>query len=1134
MTCKSLKPGFCIGDLRFCLFRAIVTVPVVLSSKFLSRCFRCAQNCFGVRTEIHASAVDRPPHGQQRKYEERAANHIRAIARFCSQQLIFGFALPRAARSKTRTCPGLHIFHPSGVSVSGFADNLAISSVLLEPNAVFELKHPFRLATVTGVLLILSVAASVASTNSVWSVHEWRTTDGLPNNDITGLAQTSDGFLWMATSSQTGLTRFDGVHFENIPLPRVMAEKNEKTTTLLQSRSGGLWVGMDHGAVVYFNGGTPEIFTNALPDESALSLIEQGHGILWVLFRGGDVCRIETNNVTHFGPGDGLPPRYQTWLTTDSQDHLWFAKSTYAGVFEDEHFKTLVRLPWAAGGIAPASDGGVWVGSNGHLFHCDMNGNLRDCGKFASQPFHHSTPLLEDARHAVWIGTGSQGLFCYDGSGFQNVAVSHHEILKLLEDREQNLWVGTRGEGLSRVHPLTVKLEGPESGLPSDPIQSLCQDTNGWLWAVAQNGSVLCQSNGIWNTPPFQEGMGTPSSVAAGADGSVWIGTQSGMLHRWQGGQLTTWRQSDGLAGRLIHSLFVANSGDVWVGEENPEAIQRFSGGKFYTFSVPEKLRVIRAMTEDSSGNIWIGSSAGTLLRIAGDKMDDETAQTTGQPIAVRCLYPTPDGALWIGYAGGGVGRLKDGHFKRISAADGLSDGNISQILADGRGWMWFGADSGIFKARQQNLEDVAEGRAARVECIRCAQDLPALQANFGRSSDALRSRDGRLWMPMLTALAVINPVDISEDETPANPLVEQVLVDDAVFATYGGVVPAHDVVDLKTSGVKLRLAPGRHRLEFDFTALCFSTPGNVQFRYRLDGFDNRWIDAQTQPDAIYPQLTAGNYEFQVTACNSDGVWSGSDAGVAFVIAPFFWQTGWFRLTALIVFTSAIAAIVLYVSHRRLRLRLALLEQQNALNKERMRIAKDLHDDLGTRLTKVVLLSGLAQRDQTAPQKLGDHLRKLSTAAHQVIGSLDETVWAVNPGNDTLPHLINYTGRFAVEFLKTAEIQCTIDLPESPPDWVVPAAVRHNLFLSVKEALNNIVRHANARAVHLRITATEEFLEMSIEDNGCGFDQTPDVDGADGLRNMRQRIEEIGGRFQLESKPASGTKIVFTCPSNGK
>lgn len=987
---------------------------------------------------------------------------------------------------------------------------------------------------VAGFFLVLSLAASKASTNSSWSVHNWRTSEGLPNNDLVGLAQTSDGFLWMATSSQTSLTRFDGERFENIPVPRVMAVKTQKPTALLHSRSGGLWVGMDHGAVVHFNGRTTEIITNGLPDESVQSLIEDGSRTLWILYRGGDVCRMKDNKITRFGMADGLPPRYPTWLATDIDDCLWYARSTQVGIFQNGRFRTVAQLPWAAGGIARSSAGGVWIGANGHLFHCDINGNLRDCGAFASQPLHHPTPMLEDARHFIWIGTGNEGLFCYDGSGFQSIPVSHHEILTLFEDREQDLWVGTRGEGLSRVYPRTVELEGTESGLPSDPVQSLCEDTNGWFWAVAENGSVVCRSNGIWTTLSFEPGMGSASCVAAGADGCVWIGTQSGLLHRWRAGHLTIFRKSDGLAGRLIHSLYVAKSGDVWLGEEGPEAIQRFHDGKFDTINVPEALHALRAITEDTAGNIWIGSSSGELLRITDNKMHDETARTLSQPIAIRCLCATPDGALWIGYAGGGVGRLKDGNFKRISVTEGLSDGYISQILDDGRGWMWFGADSGIFKARERDVQDVAEGRAQRVECIRCGQDLPALQANFGRSSDALRSRDGRLWMPMLTALAVIDPVNIVEDETPANPLVEQVLVDDAVFASYGGAVAARGAIDLQKSGIKLRLQPGRHRLEFGFTALCFSAPGNVQFRYRLDGFDNRWIDARTQSDAVYPQLSAGNYEFQVTACNCDGIWSGTTSHIAFSIAPFFWQTWWFRLGTFLIFTAAVVAIVLYVSHRRLRLRLALLEQQDVLNKERMRIAKDLHDDLGTRLTKVVLLSGLAQRDQTAPQKLGEHLRKLSAAAHQVIGSLDETVWAVNPRNDTLPHLVNYIGRFAVEFLKTAGIQCAVDLPECPPNWVVPAAVRHNLFLSVKEALNNVVRHANARAVDLRISATEEYLEVSIQDNGCGFGQTPDADGADGLRNMRQRIEEIGGQFKLDSRPASGTRIVFTCPSNNK
>jgi len=484
---------------------------------------------------------------------------------------------------------------------------------------------------------------------------------------------------------------------------------------------------------------------------------------------------------------------------------------------------------------------------------------------------------------------------------------------------------------------------------------------------------------------------------------------------------------------------------------------------------------------------------------------------------------------LWIGYAGAGVGRLKDGHYKRISTGEGMTDAYISEIVADNHGWVWFGADSGIFKVRLRDLEMVAVGNAARIDCVHY-RDFPALQANYGNSPAVLRSRDGRLWMPMLTALAVVDPHKIVEDQTAANPVLEQISVDDAAAAAYGSVSADPRIVDLQSPGAKLQLPPGRHRLEFDFAALSFTAPENIQFRYRLVGLDTHWIQAGVQRNAIYSQVAPGDYRFEVTACNSDGILSPKIAAASLSIAPFYWQTWWFRISICL----AVIGLVRYISVRRYRVKLQLLEKEAALDRERMRIAKDLHDDLGTQLTKMVLLSGLAQRDVASQDKTVEHLKKLSAAAQQVINSLDETVWAVNPRNNTLPNLINYIGYFAVEFMKTAEIHCTVDLPERPPNCAIPAAVRHNVFLAVKEALNNVVRHANAGTVKLGITVTGQLLEITIEDDGCGFEQVPANNGADGLYNMRHRIEEIGGTFQLKSEPRSGTTIIFTSPCDGK
>jgi signal transduction histidine kinase len=225
-----------------------------------------------------------------------------------------------------------------------------------------------------------------------------------------------------------------------------------------------------------------------------------------------------------------------------------------------------------------------------------------------------------------------------------------------------------------------------------------------------------------------------------------------------------------------------------------------------------------------------------------------------------------------------------------------------------------------------------------------------------------------------------------------------------------------------------------------------------------------------------------------------------------------------------------IVAIVRYVSFRRLRRQVEQLERQTMLHKERARIAKDIHDDLGANLTQITLLSELARQDMSAPEKAGGHVDKISSTARQVMKSLDEIVWAVNPRNDTLPHLVDYLGQFTLDFLRAPGIRCRLDLPEHPPALNVSADIRHNLFLAVKEALNNIVKHAGAKEVRLGVDVSNGKLRVVVRDDGHGFEQSPDNAWADGLRNMRQRMGEIGGDCAIESHAGQGTTITFDVP----
>jgi signal transduction histidine kinase/ligand-binding sensor domain-containing protein len=991
-------------------------------------------------------------------------------------------------------------------------------------------------------MMVLGFASATlaAATNSAWFAHVWDSEGGLPDNNVIGVAQTPDGYLWVATPS--GLARFDGIRFQDFSPTNFPGVPNRVVRALLGSRTGGLWLAMDRGPVVGVNAGIARVFTaaNGLPDLVAQTLVEGGDGALWITYAGGTVCRIQDGRVTFFAEQDGLPAGPVCSLARDNQGRVWFAKGNQIGMFRDGRFQTLLRVGKLTTRLGTRQAGGVWICSDTRLFQYDEGSPLKDLGAFQPErPGAEPTVLLEDHNGAVWMGTSASGLFRYDGVTFENVATSHREIASLAEDREGNLWVGTGGGGLNQLQPRAVELEGAQAGLPFEAVQSICEDGQGVLWAATQNGLLVCRTDGRWHTASTNANWpgGGATCVTADRAGAVWIGTRDRQLYCWREGHFSSWGKTEGLEGQTIHTLLVSTSGDLWIGEEGPNAVQCLRAGQLRSFKLPPDIRLIRAMAEDAAGRIWIGTSKGVLLCISGDQLSDETAHTSPSLLSIRCLAATPDGTLWIGYAGWGVGRLKEEHYARIHADQGLYDDYVSQIVVDGQGWLWFGANHGIFKVRQQELDAVAEGRATRVRSIHYGrgEGLPSLQANYGESPGALRSRDGRLWIPMRTALAVVHPDKLHKNTEPPPVLIERVGVDGRSVAWYGSVLPVPEVdgrkiLDLRAPRAGLRLHPQHRKLEFEFTALSFVATENVHFRYQLEGLDEDWLDAGTQRSVSYSRLAAGDYRFRVKACNNDGVWTETGATLGFTVAPFAWQTWWFRLSTLAGFTASVVAIVRYVSFRRLRLKLRVLEQQAALYKERARIAKDIHDDLGGSLTQISLLSELARQDSAAPDKTEEHVRHISTTARQVIKSLDEIVWAVNPRNDTLPHLIDYIGQFAVEFLRAANIRCRVDLPDHPPQQTVSAEARHNLFLAMKEALNNVVRHTRASEVWLRVSITEESLRMAIEDNGQGFAHVPDNAHADGLRNMRQRMEEIGGQFHLESQPQAGTRISLLLP----
>jgi signal transduction histidine kinase/streptogramin lyase len=748
---------------------------------------------------------------------------------------------------------------------------------------------------------------------------------------------------------------------------------------------------------------------------------------------------------------------------------------------------------------------------------------------------------VEDRAGAFWIGTMSHGLFRFDGTTMESVETSHEQVGSLLEDREGNIWAGTFGGGLNRIQPRAIELIGTESGLPSDSVISVCEDEDGIHWSVTESGQLVRGEERSWSIVPageFWQG-GTAMCVAADHRGTLWIGTGGQGLHQvlLRGKTSRVWRRNEGLPSNSIRALLVASDGSLWFSTNAPPRLCHLSDGVVTTLSVPSTVRNIRTIVQSTDGTIWIGTSDGQVLKVSGGLVVSDPALASAPVTSIRTLHATPDGSLWIGYAEGGMGHLKQGRYARFSATEGLIENSISQIASDRTGALWLASSREFYRIPIDEALDVAEGRKAKIHPVPYGrpEGLPHPQPHYDHAPGTSLGRDGRLLFSTSLGLLAVNPESLRGNPIPPPVVLERVLVDEQVAALRDTRFPLRDAasadaIDLRTAHPVLRLPPGHRRLSFEFAALSYTDPDLVRFRFRLDGIDDSWTEPGAERSARYSRLPAGTYTFRVIACNNTGLWNEEGTSLAIAVSPFFWQTWWFRILLLGTFTIAVVGVVRFVSFRRLRAQLYQAEQQAALHQERTRIARDIHDDIGGSLAHIKLLSEIAIQDRANPDATEAQMRKITHTTQGVLKSLDEIVWAINPRNDTLPDLISYLGQHAVEFLRAAGIACLVDLPDNPQDIPVASAVRHHVLLVVKEALTNIVRHSGARTVRLQIATDGGQLRLTIADDGSGFAHAPDNALADGIRNMRQRISSIGGTFQLESKPGSGTTIAVALP----
>jgi ligand-binding sensor domain-containing protein/signal transduction histidine kinase len=979
-----------------------------------------------------------------------------------------------------------------------------------------------------GLAVFLSMAIPAFSEAPCF-VRTWQSDEGLPDNTVMGIDQTPDGFLWVAT--KTGLVRFDGLQFREFPtqIPGVV---NEAIFALCADREGRLWVAKEQGVIICCEQGLATVVLApdpSRPKRRIRMFVEDGEGAVWASLPDEGVLRIKEGKTRLYTTADGLPPGETVLVTVDQKGQLWFTRSGWVGVFKNDRFVTMRedRLKY----ISAASDKGVWLSTGDQIARCSEAGELSEVVELKPEIVKAGvTEILGDRSGRLWVGTRLAGLYCTDGTQTVKVETSQQTILCMKEDREGNIWVGTRGGGLQQVKPRVAELLTTSQGSPFEGIQSLCKDTKGQLWTVTwHKGSVMRNVNNAWEPLSANEGWTAADArcITADPSGGVWIGTISDGLFLWKDGVcINHLSATNGLAGHRVTAVRATPSGALWIGGRNNKTgdpfLQCWEAGSYRTLKLPPNSGDVTAMEGDAAGDCWIATSRGFLFKARGDVWTEQTGRLLPEPCPIRTLLATPDNSLWIGFSGMGLGRLKEGKFNHYRVAQGIHDDYISQMLSDASGRLWLAGNRGISSLRIKDLAELAAGNIKQVQAVTYKQKegLPGLQASYDAWPSAFSDTEGRLYFAMQSGVVALYPDVIKADPVPPTVVIDH-------------VEASGQTVALKAAGeVPAQIKPplGERQIEFFFTAPSFTLPESIRFKYRLLGLDKEWVEAGPRRSVLYSQLAPGVYQFQVKACNREGVWSTQGASLALMIAPFWWETVWFHIGGPLVLFSLAGCLVVVWLRRRHRHQLERLELQQATEKERMRIAQDLHDDLGSNLAEIAMISELAQNELKPDDPSHQQFNAIFTRAENNVRRLSEIVWAINPFNDTLERFVGYLCKFSQDYLSAANVRCRLDIPENVPEIPFDSVQRHNLVLATKEAIHNAVRHGAPSEITIRLGVADDRVVVTVEDNGCGFDASIPVTPHRGTSNMTARMEKIGGTFIRRSVIGQGTIVTLAAP----
>ncbi len=1052
---------------------------------------------------------------------------------------------------------------------------------------------------VVGIRLVFATALLVALGSLTRAerlpIRSYSVADGLPHNEINKIVRDSRGFLWFCTAD--GLSRFDGYTFTNFGTEQGLPHAD--VLDLLETRKGEYWVATGGGLVLFnprgiasnrvsYEGdsGAVAMFTTIVPNDNdnrthAITvLLEDRKGSIWCGSKKG-LFKLETTAARYsLIPVDiGLPNEYSEQavvadLLEDRFSTLWIATPT--GLYRrwlDGYFARYTKSEGMPGeylqDLLEDDQGRLWVTTRLKGFFRLATDDSKRPPTVAEVlttadglPSSWVFQLFESSDHRYWVAT-SQGLAEFfpdgdkQGKRFHSYTIrnglSYQEITALNEDLGGNLWLGTNGTGVMKLARNGFVTFDERDGLLqvatifSDHVGSVCFKGN----VLGDNRTSIFEGAKVdhlidappqyyqrfgcfdgqhfdWFKPgvPFSFGWVMEDIALQARSGEMWLGGDEG-LYRFPVSEklariksekpLAIYTVKDGLAAAQIFRLFEDSVGRIWISTISSamNGLARWEPTTQTIFDLKDtpglpalKDNLPRSFGEDSEGHVWVGFNNG-IARYSEGTFKVFGAAEGLAPGAIMNLYGDHAGKLWLASSRSGLIRVDNQSAERPSfinytTAQGLGSNNVEVIVEDTMGHLYVGGGHGL---------DRLDPASGRVKHFTTADGLAP-----GLFRTAFRDRNGMLWFGMTHGLSRFSPVP---DDSPAPPAV---LITGLRVSGSSRHVSALGETDLTLPD----FSASDNQLQFDFVALGFGSGEVLRYQYKLEGADRDWSALSEQRTVNYASLAPGSYRFLVRAANSDSAVSAFPASVRFTILHPFWQRWWFLLFAALFVGLAFYALYRYRVSR-------LIEFANM----RTRIATDLHDDIGSGLSRVAILSEVVKQRMGAPggEHSGPMLTEIADSARDLVGSMRDIVWAIDPRRDDLSNLIFRMRQFASDILEPQKIKLDVRAPSDLHKIKLNPDQRRHLFLIFKEAINNVARHASCTSALSSITVSRNRLVLELEDDGRGFSVAPPLAGqtnghsaGHGLENMRRRANELNGKLIIESESGKGTRLRLTVP----